>query len=201
MVVNMLVTMILSALLMLRGLGGSDVHVFGKSVRSGKTLLSSNDGTYSVRKQPHQETKNEIHRSLDLESFNIHVAPTTSKFSLPTIIRFYPPTVKPLHLHANMPLRFGRQSDERTPNSSPNLPQRFGRSWEAIRVCAECPSVRRAPNQLLSQRFERNSPYWKLLRTVASEQLLNTGLHWAENFDSTTTSDEETELEEKKSKE
>uniref|UniRef100_A0A3P9BUS8 Uncharacterized protein n=1 Tax=Maylandia zebra TaxID=106582 RepID=A0A3P9BUS8_9CICH len=186
----MLVTMILSALLMLRGLGGSDVHVFGKLVRSGKNLLSSNDGTYSVRKQPHQETKNKIHRSLDLESFNIHVAPTTSKFSLPTIVRFYPPTVKPLHQHANMPLRFGRQShpsDERTPNSSPNLPQRFGRSWVAIRV-------------LLSQRFERNSPYWKLLRTVAIEQLLNTGLHWAENFDSTTTSDEETELEEKKSK-
>lgn len=57
MVVNMLVTMILSALLMLRGLGESDVHVFGKSVRSGKTLLSSNDGTYSVRKQPHQEVR------------------------------------------------------------------------------------------------------------------------------------------------
>lgn len=186
------------------------------------------------------QTKNKIHRSLDLESFNIHVAPTTSKFSLPTIVRFYPPTVKPLHQHANMPLRFGRQShpsDERTPNSSPNLPQRFGRSWVAIRVCAECPSIRRAPNQVLSQRFERNSPYWKLLRTVAIEQLLNTGLHWqvndvlnglsifnlgctpekgwvshcafansvlcsyrAENFDSTTTSDEETELEEKKSK-
>lgn len=125
--------------------------------------------------------KNKIHRSLDLESFNIHVAPTTSKFSLPTIVRFYPPTVKPLHQHANMPLRFGRQShpsDERTPNSSPNLPQRFGRSWVAIRVCAECPSIRRVPNQVLSQRFERNSPYWKLLRTVAIEQLLNTGLHW-----------------------
>uniref|UniRef100_A0A3Q0QYX8 Pro-FMRFamide-related neuropeptide VF n=1 Tax=Amphilophus citrinellus TaxID=61819 RepID=A0A3Q0QYX8_AMPCI len=199
----MLVTVILSALL-LRGLGGSDLQVFGKAVHSGKTLLSSSDGTHSARKQPHQEAKSKIHRSLDLESFNVHVAPTTSKFSHPTIVRFYPPTVKPLHLHANMPLRFGRESDpddERTPNSSPNLPQRFGRSREVTRVCAECPSVRRAPNQVLPQRFGRNSPYWRLLRTVASQQLLNTGLHWAEDFDLTTSSEEEVELEEKNRKE
>lgn len=57
MTVNMLVTVILSALL-LGGLGGSDLQVFGKSVHSGKILLSNNDGTHSVRKQPHQEVRN-----------------------------------------------------------------------------------------------------------------------------------------------
>ncbi|KAG7245090.1 hypothetical protein INR49_023656, partial [Caranx melampygus] len=77
----------------------------------------------------------DIHRSLDLDSFNMLETPTTSRISLPTIIKLYPPTVKPAHMHANMPMRFGRESDfsdDRVPNSNPNMPQRFGRSWELL---------------------------------------------------------------------
>ncbi|XP_023286754.1 uncharacterized protein LOC111673268 [Seriola lalandi dorsalis] len=200
--VNMSTTMFLSALLMLGGLGGataSDLQVYGKLIHSDKTLLSSEDGRHTVRKQPHQQTNSEIRRSLDLESFNMHVTPTTSKISLPSIIKLYPPTAKPVHMHANMPMRFGRESDpgdDRAPNSNPNMPQRFGRSWEVIRMCAECPDIREAPNPALPERLGRNSPFWILLRTLASEQLFNTGLHWAEDFDFTTSS-EEVEMEEK----
>ncbi|XP_047461354.1 pro-FMRFamide-related neuropeptide VF [Mugil cephalus] len=197
----MLRTVMVSALLMLGGLGGaeaSDLQVFGKSIRSDKTVLSGGDNRHTVRKQPRQQMKSEIHRSLDLENFNIHVTPPTNKFSLPTIIKLYPPTAKPLHMHANMPMRFGRESDpgdERAPNSTPNMPQRFGRSWEVIRMCAECPEVQEAPNPVLPQRFGRSNPYWSLLRTLASEQLLKTGLHWDENFDFATSSEEEQEEE------
>ncbi|KAI3358022.1 hypothetical protein L3Q82_003041 [Scortum barcoo] len=176
--VNMLTTVFLSALLMLGGLRGavvSDLQVYGKSIHSDKTLLSSDNGR-QVKKQPHQQqTKSEIRRSLDVDSFNIHVTPTASKISLPTIIKLYPPTAKPLHLHANMPMRFGRDSnnDERTPN----MPQRFGRSWEVIKVCGECHGVQEAQNKLLPQKFGKNSLYWNVFRTLANAQLLDT-LHW-----------------------
>uniref|UniRef100_A0A3Q3IJ60 Uncharacterized protein n=1 Tax=Monopterus albus TaxID=43700 RepID=A0A3Q3IJ60_MONAL len=184
-----------SALLMLGGLRGataSDLQVYGKSIHSDKSLLSSDGGKHTVRKPLHKPTQKEIRRSLDLESFNIHVTPTTRKTNLPTIIRLYPPTAIPLHLHANMPLRFGRGSDpgdDRAPNSTPNLPQRFGRSWEFSQRCTKCPHVRDAINPVLPQRFGRNIAYWSLLRTLANQQLLNIGLRWAE--------DSEEEMEEK----
>ncbi|MED6257449.1 hypothetical protein ATANTOWER_023625 [Ataeniobius toweri] len=177
---NMLTAAILSALLMMGGLGGavaSDFHFFGKSFHNDETLQSSNDDRHSVWKQARKQMASGIRRSLDMESFKLHVTPATSKMSLPTIIRLYPPTAKPLHMHANMPLRFGRDSnDERVPNSSPNMPQRFGRSWEVM--CGECREVRDAPSPLLPQRFGRNVPYWSLLRTLASEHMLDNGLHW-----------------------
>lgn len=127
------------------------------------------------------QAKSEIRRSLDLESFNVHVTPTSSKLNLPTIIRLYPPTATPLHMHANMPMRFGRDSnpgEDRSPNSNPNMPQRFGRSWEVIQMCAECPGVQEAPNPVQPQRFGRKRLYWSLLRTLANAHLLNSGLHW-----------------------
>ncbi|XP_033182109.1 pro-FMRFamide-related neuropeptide VF [Anabas testudineus] len=193
----MLTTVFLSALLVLGA--AADLQVYRKSIHGDKTLLSSDDGRHTVRKQPHQQTKSEIRRSLDLESFNIHVTPATSKMSLPTVIKLYPPTAKPLHLHANMPMRFGRWSDtgdDRAPNSNPNMPQRFGRAWEVTRTCVKCHDIREAPNPVLPQRFGRNLPYWSLLRTLASEQLLNSDLHWPEGFDFPTSS-EEVEMEEK----
>uniref|UniRef100_A0A1A7YZ08 Neuropeptide VF n=1 Tax=Iconisemion striatum TaxID=60296 RepID=A0A1A7YZ08_9TELE len=197
----MLTTVTLLALLMLGGLRGaaaSDFHVFGKSIHNDETLQSSNDNRYSIRKLPRQQLTSGIRRSLDLESFKIHVTPTTSKISLPTIIKLYPPTAKPLHMHANMPLRFGRDiSDDRAPNSSPNMPQRFGRSWELLQMCAECRDVREAPSPVLPQRFGRNAPYWNLLRTLASEQLLNTGLHWSEDLDFKSSSEEDADMEDK----
>ncbi|XP_069556377.1 pro-FMRFamide-related neuropeptide VF [Brachyistius frenatus] len=201
----MLITMIISALLIMVDLGGaaaSDFQAYGKSTRRDKTLLSSNDGRHTVRKQPHQQMKSEISRSLDLGSYSIHVIPTASKVSLPTIMKLYPPTARPLHLNANMPLRFGRESegDDEEPNSPPNMPQRFGRSRKGIRMCADCPQVREAPKPVLPQRFGRNSPGYRLLLTLATKQLLNTGLQWAEVFDFTTSSEEEVEMEKKTSK-
>ncbi|XP_027143314.1 pro-FMRFamide-related neuropeptide VF [Larimichthys crocea] len=196
----MLTMLVLSTLLMLGGLGGaaaSDLQVYGKASYSDRTFLSSNDGRHVAKKQPHQQTKSGIRRSLDLESFNVHVTPTTSKISLPTIIKLYPPTVKPLHLHANMPMRFGRESnpdDDRSPSSIPNMPQRFGRSWEVIQMCTECLGDRETLK--LPQKLGRNSLYWSLLRTLANAQLLNTGLHWAEDF-GLTTSSEEVQMQEK----
>ncbi|XP_045915345.1 pro-FMRFamide-related neuropeptide VF [Micropterus dolomieu] len=184
----MLTAVFLSTLMMLGGLGGaaaSDLQVYGKSIHSDKTLVSSDDGRHAVTKQPHQQKKSEIRRSLDLDTFNIHVTPTSSKISLPTIIRLYPPTAKPLYLHANMPMRFGRESNP----GDANLPQRFGRSWGEMKMCAECPTVREAPNPALPQRFGRNTPYWSLLRTLANAQLLSTDLQWAADFDFTTSSE------------
>nr|XP_054600504.1 pro-FMRFamide-related neuropeptide VF [Nothobranchius furzeri]XP_054600507.1 pro-FMRFamide-related neuropeptide VF [Nothobranchius furzeri] len=195
----MLTTVTLLALLMLGGLGGAaayDFRVFGKSIHNDETLQSSNGNRYSIRKLPRQQLMSGIRRSLDLESFKIHVTPTTSKISLPTIIKLYPPTAKPLHMHANMPLRFGRDSsDDRAPNSRPNMPQRFGRSWELLQMCGECRDIREAPSPVLPQRFGRNAPYWSLLRTLASEQLLNTGVRWSEDFDFTSSSEEDAGME------
>ncbi|XP_019946147.1 pro-FMRFamide-related neuropeptide VF [Paralichthys olivaceus] len=181
----MLTTVFLSALLMLGGLGGAAVSdLYGKSIHSDRTLLGGEDVRHTVRRQPHQQTKSEMRRSLDLESFNMRVTPATSKISLPTIIKLYPPTTKPVHMHANMPMRFGRQIDsneDKAPNS-PNMPQRFGRSRG--RICPKCPPVRIEPNPELPQRFGRSSLYWSLLKTLATERLLKTGLHWAEDFTS-----------------
>ncbi|KAF6716737.1 Pro-FMRFamide-related neuropeptide VF [Oryzias melastigma] len=191
----MLTTMMLSVLLVLGGLGGaaaSDLHVFGKSFHSDDPLESSHDSQLSMlRKQLRQQTKRGIRRSLDLESFNIRVSPTSSKLNLPTVIKLYPPTAKPLHMHANMPLRFGRESDDRVPNSSPNMPQRFGRSWEVLRMCGGCRSVREAQSPVLPQRFGRNTPHWGFLNSLASEQLLNPEYRWKEDIDLPTSSEEE----------
>ncbi|KAM6900028.1 pro-FMRFamide-related neuropeptide VF [Xenentodon cancila] len=199
----MLTVVILSTLLMLggvRGAAASDLHVFGQSIYSDNSVQSSHDSRHNARKQLHPQTKSGLRRSLDLESFNIHVTPTTSKISLPTIIKLYPPTAQPLHLHANMPLRFGRDSspgDDGAQSMIPNMPQRFGRSWEVIRMCAECRSVREASSPVLPQRFGRNSPSWSLLRVLASDRSLNPGLRWTEDFDFITSSEEEVGLEEK----
>ncbi|KAF3833717.1 hypothetical protein F7725_024921 [Dissostichus mawsoni] len=182
--VNMLTVVLLLML------GASDLQVNGTFINRDKTLLSSDYGRHSVRKQQ--------------QSYKVHVNPTTSRISLPTIIKLQPPTAIPLHLHANMPMRFGRENlpgDEIT-----NLPQRFGRSWD---LCAECLEVRGAqlPQRFgrswdlcaecredreaqLPQRFGRGSPFWSLLRTMTKAQILNAGLQWAEVFDYTTSSEE-----------
>lgn len=58
--VNMLTAVFLSTLLMLGGLGGaaaSDLQVYGKSIHSDKTLVSSDDGRHAVTKQPHQQVR------------------------------------------------------------------------------------------------------------------------------------------------
>ncbi|KAL6099986.1 npvf [Pungitius sinensis] len=188
-------TAILSALLMLGGLGGaaaSDPQVYWKSINSDKTLPSGAGGGHTARRQPHTQTTSEIRRSLDLESFRILSTPRTYRISLPNIIKLYPPTATPVHLHANMPMRFGRESDPADDtNSTPNMPQRFGRSWGGIQRYAEGPKIiREAPGPVLPQRFGRSSPYRSLLRTLVNKKLLNTGLYWDEDFDFTAGSDE-----------
>ncbi|KAL3044049.1 hypothetical protein OYC64_003809 [Pagothenia borchgrevinki] len=194
------VNMLTVALLLM--LGASDLQVHGTFINRDKTLQSSDYGRHSVRKQ--QQTKSDIRKSLDLESYKVHVNPTTSRISGPTIIKLHPPTAKPLYLHANIPMRFGRENlpgDDIT-----QLPQRFGRSWD---LCAECREVRETqlPQRFgrswdlcaecredreaqLPQRFGRRSPFWSLLRTMTKAQILNAGLQWAAVFDFTTSSEE-----------
>lgn len=113
-----------------------------------------------------------------MESFNIQVIPTTSKVSHPIIVRLHPPTAKPVHMLINMPMRFGRDSvtgDDQTPNSNPNMPQRFGRSGKGIQLCAECPGVGgilKQPNTLVT-----NSHYWSLLSRVTKHWLARVSNH------------------------
>ncbi|CAJ1083844.1 pro-FMRFamide-related neuropeptide VF [Xyrichtys novacula] len=192
--VNMLITVFLSVLLMQGGLGGaatSELQVLGKSVHRAISLLNGVNGRHTVRTHMHQQAKSDHSRSLDFESFNIHTTPS-SKISLPFIVKLYPPTTKPLHLHANMPMRFGRQSgpiDDGGQNSTPNMPQRFGRAWETIYVCSECPKVKEAVNMAPSL-FGRSSLFWNLLRTVVNERLLSGDAHWSEDFDFSASSEE-----------
>uniref|UniRef100_A0A3Q3VK45 RFamide-related peptide n=1 Tax=Mola mola TaxID=94237 RepID=A0A3Q3VK45_MOLML len=157
----MLVTMFLTMVLIMAGPVGAVASVYELS--NNKTL-SGDNGRQDIRNQLHQQTKNKIHRSLDMESFNIQVIPTTSKVSHPIIVRLHPPTAKPVHMLINMPMRFGRDSvtgDDQTPNSNPNMPQRFGRSGKGIQLCAECPGVGgilKQPHTLVT-----NSHYWSLI--------------------------------------
>lgn len=118
------------------------------------------------------QTKSSSRRSLGLDTLRMQVAPTASRSSLPTIVRLYPPTDKPLHVHANMPLRFGRGSVAGE-DQTPNLPQRFGRSWKVLQLCTECLRLRRLPEQ--QHRLVQD---WSLLRTLANDQVASTGLHW-----------------------
>uniref|UniRef100_A0A3B3ZSU6 Uncharacterized protein n=1 Tax=Periophthalmus magnuspinnatus TaxID=409849 RepID=A0A3B3ZSU6_9GOBI len=144
----------LCVLLILGSLGGaaaSQVQIYGKSVYGG--LRSGYVGRQTAR------GKNTIHRSLDLEAFNLHVTPTASKISLPTIIRLYPPTAKPLHLHANMP-DFAHNHHV-IPNmplrNTPTMPQRFGRAGKMFHVCPPCSDGEE------TQETQRDGLYWSLI--------------------------------------
>nr|QTW97892.1 gonadotropin-inhibitory hormone [Carassius auratus x (Cyprinus carpio x Carassius auratus)] len=101
------------------------------------------------------EDTQEIPRSLELEDFTLNVAPTSSRVSSPTILRLHPIIKKPTHLHANLPLRFGRDAQmnarDRASKSTINLPQRFGRS------CTMCERSGTGPSATLPQRFGRDN--------------------------------------------
>ncbi|KAK1805311.1 hypothetical protein P4O66_019645 [Electrophorus voltai] len=95
-----------------------------------------------------------------MDDFTFNVVPTTSRVNSPTILRLQPISAKPSHLHANLPLRFGRDTYiERTPKSSINLPQRFGRSGGSTvrQVCTECRRAQVPPSATLPQRFGRTA--------------------------------------------
>ncbi|NP_001076418.1 pro-FMRFamide-related neuropeptide VF precursor [Danio rerio] len=101
------------------------------------------------------ENAQEIPRSLEIQDFTLNVAPTSGGASSPTILRLHPIIPKPAHLHANLPLRFGRDAQpgtgDRAPKSTINLPQRFGRS------CTMCARSGTGPSATLPQRFGRRN--------------------------------------------
>ncbi|XP_041740919.1 uncharacterized protein LOC121572946 isoform X2 [Coregonus clupeaformis] len=130
------------------------------------SMTNVNGGQTTRQRQP-PLTSNEIPRSLEVNDFNINVVPTSGKVILaPTIVRLYPPPVKTSHLHANLPLRFGRDSlpdDTHSPKSTLNLPQRFGRAQGSGATeptsCIECPHIGTVPSATLPQRFVRKEFY------------------------------------------
>uniref|UniRef100_A0A3Q2YIX3 Uncharacterized protein n=1 Tax=Hippocampus comes TaxID=109280 RepID=A0A3Q2YIX3_HIPCM len=168
-----MVTGILLSLLLM--LGGFDTEtasipkVSRKSSCCGKNPQRCNQRWHTGRMQTHNQKKSEALRSLDLEHFKIDVVPTTSETSLPAAVGPHPPDAKPLHLLKNMPQRFGRQSVPDDAKSTPNKPQRFGRSWEVIPKCAKC--VGEILNPEACQRWTRNNLCWRLLRTLSRENL------------------------------
>ncbi|XP_056598191.1 pro-FMRFamide-related neuropeptide VF [Triplophysa dalaica] len=97
----------------------------------------------------------DVPRSLEIEDFSLNIAPTSGRVISPTILRLHPIMPKPSHLHANLPLRFGRDSQanagDRAPKSTINLPQRFGRS------CIMCVRSGTGPSSTLPQRFGRHN--------------------------------------------
>nr|XP_057903832.1 pro-FMRFamide-related neuropeptide VF [Doryrhamphus excisus] len=191
----MVITILLSALLLMTagldaGVVVSDLKVSGKSIHGGKALQSGDHGRHTVRKHTHQEKNGDVQRSLDPDHFKIYISPTTSKTSLPSIVKINHPKTQPTHMHVNIPLRFGREDIPDEDTSQHKLPQRFGRSGEEIPTCAE----RFGDPELLHRKWIK-SPYWRLLRMLASAQIWNMCLYWSEDFDLTTRMDEiETEV-------
>ncbi|KAI2652951.1 Gonadotropin inhibitory hormone peptide [Labeo rohita] len=101
------------------------------------------------------ENAQEIPRSLQIEDFTLHVAPTSARVRSPTILRLRPNVsvaTNPLLLKAHLPIRFGRDSQmtprERASKSNINLPQRFGRS------CNMCARSANGPSATLPQRTQ-----------------------------------------------
>uniref|UniRef100_A0AAY4BF93 Uncharacterized protein n=1 Tax=Denticeps clupeoides TaxID=299321 RepID=A0AAY4BF93_9TELE len=96
----------------------------------------------------------ETPRSLEVLDLPLPVIQFSSRLSAPSLLKLYPAAGKPSHMHANLPLRFGRSDQwERGPRtkSSLNLPQRFGRSY----ICSDCPRAGTPPSATLPQRFGR----------------------------------------------
>uniref|UniRef100_A0A4W4DU93 Uncharacterized protein n=1 Tax=Electrophorus electricus TaxID=8005 RepID=A0A4W4DU93_ELEEL len=127
--------------------------------------LAGNNDPNTITSRIFSESNQDIPRSLEMDDFTFNVVPTTSRVNSPTILRLQPISAKPSHLHANLPLRFGRDTYiERTPKSSINLPQRFGRSGGSTvrQVCTECRRAQVPPSATLPQRFGRTVPLLSL---------------------------------------
>ncbi|KAL2080435.1 hypothetical protein ACEWY4_024228 [Coilia grayii] len=114
-------------------------------------------------------------RSFNIGDFPLTVLPTSARVSSPIVLKLHPPAGKPSHLHANLPLRFGRRREaeptreQQTPSKSfLNLPQRFGREQE----CSRCTRSGTPPSATLPQRFGRRQALstldWLPFRKVAS---------------------------------
>ncbi|TSO05460.1 hypothetical protein Baya_9583 [Bagarius yarrelli] len=100
-----------------------------------------------------------------MEDSMLNMAPTrSSRINTPTILRLHPLSAKSAHAHANLPLRFGRDSAhmQRMPKSSINLPQRFGRSEKNGKPtfdlrCTMCRRTESPPSATLPQRFGKRN--------------------------------------------
>uniref|UniRef100_A0AAV2K9G9 Uncharacterized protein n=1 Tax=Knipowitschia caucasica TaxID=637954 RepID=A0AAV2K9G9_KNICA len=111
-------------LCLLLALAGAEVQIYGEA---------SHMSRHSARRpqRTKSSSKTSVHRSLDLEALTLQASPSTSRSSLPAVVRLFPPTSKPAPLPLNMPLRFGRTNTVQDLDNSgpvnPNLPMRFGR--------------------------------------------------------------------------
>ncbi|KAF4100563.1 hypothetical protein G5714_018759 [Onychostoma macrolepis] len=113
----------------------------------------------------------EIPRSLEIEDFILNVAPTSARVSSPSILRLHPIITKPSHMHANLPLRFGRDT-QMTPRerakSNINLPQRFGRS------CTMCVRSGTRLSATLPQRTQVHDYMLETVEDSVEETVKNT---------------------------
>ncbi|MCI4395554.1 hypothetical protein PGIGA_G00182080 [Pangasianodon gigas] len=99
-----------------------------------------------------------------MEDATLSMAPSSSgRVNSPTILRLHPLLAKSAHAHANLPLRFGRDSAhmQRMPKTSINLPQRFGRSGNTKPTsglqCTMCRRTESPPSATLPQRFGKRN--------------------------------------------
>nr|QGP73797.1 Gonadotropin Inhibitory Hormone [Clarias batrachus] len=127
-----------------------------------KLPLTGNNNT--IMRRIFSKTNGDLPRSLEMDDSTLSMAPTSSgRVDSPTILRLHPLFAKPAHTHANLPLRFGRDSVhmQRMPKSSINLPQRFGRSRNTKPSSGlQCKMCRRAespPSATLPQRFGKRN--------------------------------------------
>ncbi|XP_062385685.1 pro-FMRFamide-related neuropeptide VF [Sardina pilchardus] len=159
---------------------------------------ASEDSQRISRKSHYIQRYHEKPRSLNIEDFPLTEPPTSPRAQSPVILKLHPAAVKPSHLRANLPLRFGRTSEVLQPKDqqaqskfSLNLPQRFGRS----EVCSTCKRSGTPPSATLPQRFGRRNLIdtirWLPIRTLfileskSSEDKIRTSFddssEWAEN--------------------
>lgn len=108
------------------------------------------------------KSNEDLPRSLEMEDSTMTMAPTSSgKINSPTIFHLHPLLAKSAHAHANLPLRFGRDSVHMQQKSSINLPQRFGRSGTTKPTfglqCTMCRRTENPPSATLPQRFGRQN--------------------------------------------
>ncbi|XP_004377527.1 pro-FMRFamide-related neuropeptide VF [Trichechus manatus latirostris] len=96
---------------------------------------------YDKFSEPRGDSKGEKERSLNFEELKDWGPKNVIKMSTPAVNKM-PPSV------TNLPLRFGRTMEERSPGPMANLPPRFGRNMSGS-------ILRRVPN--LPQRFGRTT--------------------------------------------
>ncbi|XP_060759947.1 pro-FMRFamide-related neuropeptide VF [Neoarius graeffei] len=114
-------------------------------------------GNITITRRIFLKTNEAFPRNLEMEKSTLSMAPTSSKINSPTILHLYQPLAKPAPAHASLPLRFGRAHLQWVPETSINLPQRFGRSGNTkptsgLHWCTMCCRGESPPSTTLQQR-------------------------------------------------